>query len=156
MNVLLDTEAEYGLSDIDARYQTLKRRRLDVQSTPNPVFELSSPHLFWALFLGMILVMMCTIRARKFFLIPLIFYLAVVLAIMAWLFMRTVFERRSYMAWVMSFYDTGDDIPPTSLTLDFIKRCLTLLYETPTTWISQLRNLRRVRRHDTEDVEMIL
>ena len=60
------------------------------------------------------------------------------------------------MAWVMSFYDNGDDIPPTSLTLDFFKRCLILLYETPTIWISQLRNLRRGRQHDTEDVEMKL
>lgn len=156
MNVLLDTEAEYGLSDIDARYKNLKRRRLDVQSTPDPVFSLSSPHVFWALFLGMIIVIMCTIKAREFFLIPLIFYFTVVLAIMAWLYMRTVFERRSYMAWVMSFYENGADIPPTSLTLDFIKRCLTLLYETPITRITQLRNLRRGRHHDTEDVEMIL
>ena len=144
-NVLLDFEAEYGLVDIDARYKALKRRRLDVQSTPNPVFSLLSPHIFWALFLGIILVMMCTIRARKFFLIPLIFYFVVVLAIMAWLFVRTVLERRSYMAWVMSFYDNGDNIPPTGLTLDFIKRCPTLLYETSTTWISQLRRLRHGR-----------
>ena len=155
MNVLLDTEADYELSDIDARYKTLKRRRLDFQSTPNPVFSLSTPHIFWCLFLGMMLVMLCTIRARRFFLVPLIFYFVVVLAIMAWLFIRTFLERRSYMAWVMSFYDNGHDIPPTGLTLSFVKRCLALLYETPNSWASQLRNLRGGRHHGTADVEMI-
>ena len=77
------------------------------------------------------------------------------LALLTILCVEYVIEHGKYEAWLMSFYDNGDDIPHTSLTLDFIKRCLTLLYETPITRISQLRELRRGRRHDSLDVEMI-